>query len=139
MENYYCYFELTFDSGESDTAFNEYSMGGIPVRLAFNSDRLLSYLLLFFIIKHKNIDKQDVVFISKNSIAWRVIELNSEFFMITNCGNISVGIFDQINFPILDYVLVDYQKIYVQKVKILDQVHFESLKNMYEPNFDLMA
>lgn len=138
MENYYCYFELNFDSDEFNTALIEYSMGGIPVRLAYNSDRLLSYLLFFYILKHKNIDVQDVVFIAKNGIAWQVVELEPNIhYLIANDGGISVGVFDQLCFPALEYALLDYQKIYLREVKLIDQIHFESLKNMYEPNFDL--
>jgi hypothetical protein len=139
MENYYCYFELNFDSGESNGVSIDYSMGGIPMRLAFNSDRLLSYLLLFYLISHKNFNIEDIVFIAKNGIAWKVIELNSDLCLITDNGDVSVGIFDQISLPTLDYALFDYQKVYLSEVKIIDQIHFDSLKNMYEPNFNIIA
>lgn len=139
MENYYCYFELKFDSGESCESCLEYSMGGVPMRLAFNSDRLLSYLLIFYLINHKNFKLEDIVFIAKNGIAWQVVEQNSDIYLITNNGEISVGIFDQISLPLLDYALFDYQRVYISEVKIIDQIHFDSLKNMYEPNFNLIV
>lgn len=137
MEKYYCYFELCFDTNDSNTAFLGHSMGCIPLRLAHNSDKLLSYLLLFYIIKHKYINIEDIVFIAKNGLAWQLIEENSDFFLITDDGCTSVGIYDQTGFPILEFALIDYQKIYIKEIKIIDQIHFECLKDMYEPNFDL--
>lgn len=135
--NYYCYFEIKIDSGFDSEDWVEYSMGAIPARIAHSTDRLTSFLLLFFLVNNVFYQLDDVVFISSNGIAWQVKEIESELYLVTNNGSLLIGIFDQISMPNLSYALINNQEISITKIKIIEKLHFDSLKNMYEPNFDL--
>ena len=61
--NYYCYFEVKIDSGFDSEDCVEYSMGAIPARIAHNSDRLTSFLLLFFLVNNVFYQIEDIIFI----------------------------------------------------------------------------
>lgn len=135
--NYYCYFEIKIDSGFDSEDWVEYSMGAIPARIAHSTDRLTSFLLLFFLANNVFYQLDDVVFISSNGIAWQVKEIESELYLVTNNGSLLIGVFDQISMPNLSYALINNHEISITKIKIIEKLHFDSLKNMYEPNFDL--
>lgn len=135
--NYYCYFEVKIDSGFDSEDCVEYSMGAIPARIAHNSDRLTSFLLLFFLVNNVFYQIEDIIFICSNGISWQAKEIESELYLVTNYGSLLVGFFDQISMPNLCYALINNHQISITKVKIIEKLHFDSLKNMYEPNFDL--
>lgn len=135
--NYYCYFEIKIDSGFDSEDWVEYSMGAIPARIAHNIGRLTSYLLLFFLVNNVFYQLDDVVFISSNGVAWQVKEIESELYLVTNYGSLLIGVFDQISMPNLSYALINNNEISITRIKIIEKLHFDSLKNMYEPNFDL--
>jgi len=139
MDESYCFYvEIELDTGGYDFSSTEYVMCSIPVELAFNTRYLISLVLIHFCVNQNEIGIEELVFISSNGISWVLKhDENGPLFFENMVFHKRIYISDYFNLPEIRSVFWQGSCFFIQRMIFLTQEHFQALRGMYTPNFDV--